>query len=619
MKDPEEFDRFYKDVRDRLLLLTYCLTGDLPSSRAAVRDAFVVAWHHWRKVSRLEDPEAWVRVRASANAQRRHTAKLWHREKGLDPEVKATLDALGKLTFAQRRMLLLTELSTATMPEIAREVGLPRTDSERELQTATSRFAMAREVPTTGLRAVFEPVRAHVEGGRWPRATIVRRAGATRRRTHTVIGVAATVAALVVAGTLVSDSGGVRPTLARERVAGTAAQPRPTATPTPEPPDLPPDALLAAKDVRQATPGTAWTEVRTDDNSSGDGLVIPCQAERYADPKGTAALVRTFAPATKKGTPVPHAAATAVQAAQASRSEKAAGRGYAAALDWFADCRDDRAQLLATRAVAGVGDEAMLLVLRTWDGEGSTVVAGVARTGELVTTTVTRTPVGRTPSASRSAGLLADAVSGLCHLDGAGSCAGTPRLRLAAPVPAAPVPGMLAEVDLPPAHGVRKPWVGTEPRQARTNAAATHCDQTDFSAKPITNNVTRTFLVPGAKLPAQFGLTETVGSLPKKKAAAFVDRVRSRLASCSTKQMGTDVTAVKKIATKDRDLSVWHVSVEINDHQTVDYLMGVVRDGTSVAQIGFVPAGKVGFSPGAFVGIVERALARLSAMPPPKR
>ena len=80
MRDPDQFDAFYKDVRTRLLLLTYCLTGDLPSSRAAVRDAFVVTSHHWRKVKRLEDPEAWVRVRACAHAQRRHTAKLWHRE-----------------------------------------------------------------------------------------------------------------------------------------------------------------------------------------------------------------------------------------------------------------------------------------------------------------------------------------------------------------------------------------------------------------------------------------------------------------------------------------------------------------------------------------------------------
>ena len=72
----------------RLLLQTYALTGDLGASRAAVRDAFVVAWHHWRKVSRLDDPENAVRPNAWRHAQRRHTARLWHREKGLDPEVK---------------------------------------------------------------------------------------------------------------------------------------------------------------------------------------------------------------------------------------------------------------------------------------------------------------------------------------------------------------------------------------------------------------------------------------------------------------------------------------------------------------------------------------------------
>ena len=133
MKDPSEFDQFYKDVRDRLLVLTYCLTGDLSSSRAAVRDAFVVTWHHWRKVSRLEDPEAWTRSRACTHAQRRHTAKLWHREKGLDPEAKATLDALARLPLTQRRVLLLTHLTTCSMAEISREVGLPRAETEREL------------------------------------------------------------------------------------------------------------------------------------------------------------------------------------------------------------------------------------------------------------------------------------------------------------------------------------------------------------------------------------------------------------------------------------------------------------------------------------------------------
>ena len=613
MKDPDEFDQFYQDVRGRLLLLTYCLTGDLPSSRGAVRDAFVVTWHHWRKVAKLEDPEAWTRVRACSRAQRRHTAKLWHREKGLDTEAKATLDALGTLSLSQRRVLLLSHLTTTSLAEIAREVGLTRTETERELQAATSQFALAREVPTSNVRLAFEPVRAHVEDNRWPRSPIVRRAGAARRRTHTVIGVAATVAALVVTGALVSDATGVRPTLTGEGVLAGSADP--STSPTVEPYDLPEDALLAPQQMDRATPGTRWATVRTDDNTAGDGLVMPCQQQRFADPKGTAALTRTFAPdpaAKALADPAP----MAVQTAQASVSQRAASRGYATALGWFAGCGDDRAQLLDTQAVDGVGDDASLLVLRTWDGSGATLVAGVARTGQLTTTTLTRTPAGRQPSLERSARLLAEAVSGLCDLQGAGTCAFTPRLRPMAPVPASSVPAMLAEVDLPPVSGVALPWVGTEPRQARTNAAATTCDETDFAS--TSDNATRTFLVPGAKLPDQFGLTETVGALPAPKAAAFVAEIRADLATCSDKHMGTEVTRVKEIKEKGRDLSVWHVSTEISDNETVDYLMGVARVGTSIAQVGFVPAPKVGFAPDAFTGIVERALERLGAMPAPR-
>jgi DNA-directed RNA polymerase specialized sigma24 family protein len=614
MRDPAQFDEFYKDVRTRLLLLTYCLTGDLPSSRAAVRDAFVQSWHHWRKISRIEDAEAWTRVRACGDAQRRHTAKLWHREKGLDAGVKATLDALGKLPVTQRKVLLLTELTTSSLAEIAREVGLPRAEAERELQLATAQFSMLRDVPTTSIRLQLEPVRAHVEDTRWPRATIIRRSGAARRRTHTAIGGAAAAAALVVTGTLVSDAGGVRPTLAGDRVEPAGSSAGPSARPTSEPVDLPEDSLLVADRIDRVAPGGGWFIAGTDSNSEGDGLVMPCQDSRYADPRGTAALLREFQP-TGSGR---KATATAFQAAQASATPRAASRGFRTALDWFAACDLDRAQLLDTRRVQGVGDEAMLVLLRTWGDPGSTVVAGVARTGLFTTATVVRTPVADEPSLRASAKLLGDAVAGLCTLPEGGACALTPTLKDTAPVPVASVPGMLAEVDLPPVPGVAQPWVGTEPRQARDNDAATGCDDTDFSTGSVTNNVTRTFLVPGARLADQFGLTETVGSLPEARAKAFVTTVRDKLATCTDKAMGTDVSRVQHLATKHRDLTVWRVTTEISDDKTLTYLMGIVRDRTSIAQLGFVPDPEHSLAPGAFPALAERALARLDAMPPPK-
>ena len=93
MKDREErYDSFYRSTRRDVLLQTFALTGDLRAAQGAVRDAYVAAWQHWRKVSRLENPLDWVRPRAWQLAQRRHTARIWHRNKGMRDDHKRVLE-----------------------------------------------------------------------------------------------------------------------------------------------------------------------------------------------------------------------------------------------------------------------------------------------------------------------------------------------------------------------------------------------------------------------------------------------------------------------------------------------------------------------------------------------
>ncbi|MCW2853291.1 MAG: polymerase sigma factor, partial [Nocardioides sp.] len=175
MRDPDAFDAFYRDAGERLLLQTYALTGDLTAARSAVRDSFIVAWHHWRRISRLGDPEAAVRPHAWRHAQRRHTARLWHRDKMIDPDVKATLDALATLTVLQRKALLLTQLASVSMPEMAREIGVPLEQAERELQSGAAQFALARDVSAAEIPLQFEGLSQVVSGVRFPRPPIVRR------------------------------------------------------------------------------------------------------------------------------------------------------------------------------------------------------------------------------------------------------------------------------------------------------------------------------------------------------------------------------------------------------------------------------------------------------------
>lgn len=618
MRDPDEFDAFYKDARERLLLQTYAITGDLAASRSAVRDSFVVCWHHWRKVSRLEDPEGWARPRAWAHAQRRHTARLGHRDKGLDPEVQATLDALAKLSTIQRKTLVLTQLAAVSRDEMAREVGLPLDDAERELQTATAQFSIHRDVLAAEIRLLFADLPSAVRDVRWPRPTILRRAGAARRRTHTAIGAFATVAVLVLAGSLVTDTDGVRPRLDRDLVStfeghGRVPEPAPEVA-------LPEEALLSAAQLDRLVAGRDWAVTATSDNTGGSGLTLPCQRMRYADPRGTAALVRTFG--TSPGRPR-DPEISAVQAAEVSAGPKAAHRTYATTLGWYAGCTDERVQLLSTRRIEGVGDRAMLLVLRDWDLPVTTMVVGVAATGQLTTTTMTRVTNTSTPDFKASAELLAAAVNGLCGLPNGGACSLTPQLEVVRPLPLGAAPAMLGEIDLPPVTTINRPWVGTEPRKALMNVASTRCDEADFNrpfeGRAFSNNLTRSFLIPGADLPAEFGLTETVGSLPRKQARAFVEEVRNRLAACPDQDLGTEVERVAHVDSDRLDLTVWQVTTEISDNSSVRYLMAIARTGTSIAQIGFVPSGPVDMPGGAFIDLANRALDRLAKLPPPHR
>lgn len=620
-RSPEGFESFYKDVRARLLLQTYALTGDLHAAQRAVRDALVVSWHHWRKVSRLDQPEDYVRPLAWTRAQRRSSARWWARQKHISEESRATLDALGKLSGTQRKALLLTHLSALPLEHLAREVGVTRSAAERELQTASAQFAIHREVPSTAIRSALEALSGDVEAVRWPRPSILMRAGAARRRAHTSVGAAAAVAALLVSGSLVTDAAGVRPELESKGILqGASESPRSTPEPPPPPPPDPltPEALVSLDQVQATWPGQ-WTEGPTSKNTDGDGLVFTCQGSRYADTRGIGALVRTFTgtPGKKDAGPV-----TVGQSAEASADVATAEKTYRTTVGWYAACASPRVQLLATRRVAGVGDEATLMVLRSWADPSTTQVVGVARTGGLTTTVVDTRPAPKDatalPDLESSASVLATAVTGLCVLPDHGACGAAPQLEEAAPAPVGRNPALLIEADLPPVPGIDQPWVGTRPRKVTDNVAATRCDDTTFTEPGVSDAKTRTFVIPAAtQLPVQFGLSETVGALPRKQAQAFVDRIRDQLAQCPEDDLATDVEQLENQETGPRDLSVWRLTVEVSEERSVRYLMAVVREGNAVAQLTFVPSGETSIGPEAFTALARRAQERLGQLSTP--
>ncbi len=609
----DSFETFYKDVRSSLLVQTYALTGDLQASEKAVRDAMVVAWHHWRKVSRLDDPAEYVRPLAWTRALRRSQARWWSRMKGLDPEIAATLDALAKLPVSQRRVLLLSHLTSLPLEGISREVGISRAAAERDLQTATAQFAVNRDIDSTTIRLALESLRTEVEDVRWPRPSIITRAGSARRRSHTTFGAAAAVAAVVISGSVVTDASGVRPSLDIKGVleGETPDQAPPTHRPEPEIEQLSAESLLTTDQVGAAFSGT-WTQGQTSGNTEGDGLVFTCQSTRYADPAGLAALVRIFKRDAAGQT------STAGQSVEVSADEEAGRAAYLTTAGWYAGCMAPRMQLLTTHEVEGVGDEAVLLTLRDWNDPTDVQVVGIARTGSVTTTTSLTRPGPKSPDPQASTGLLVSAVDSLCLLPRGGQCSTTPQIKVAPPLAAGTSPAMLGEVDLPPVAKVTDPWVGTTPAPATTNLAATRCDETDFTAEGISRAETRSFLIPGVDLPAQFGLTQTVGALRPQQAEAFMADIRDKLASCTDRDLGTEVVKIEDRSQGVRELVVWRLTVEISDEGTVTFLMGVVRNGTGVSQLTFVPADGVVMGAEPFIALAMRAQDRLVRLKKPK-
>jgi hypothetical protein len=129
---------------------------------------------------------------------------------------------------------------------------------------------------------------------------------------------------------------------------------------------------------------------------------------------------------------------------------------------------------------------------------------------------------------------------------------------------------------------------------------------------------TRSFLVPGADLPPEFGLTQTVGALPRKQAEAFVAGVRKKLTSCPDRDLATEVDEVRELREGDRELIVWRLTVEVSDERSVTYLMGILRNGTAVSQLTFVRADGVVMGGEPFVALAMRAQDRLARLGRPK-
>ncbi|MBA2465351.1 MAG: hypothetical protein H0V42_10305, partial [Nocardioidaceae bacterium] len=366
------------------------------------------------------------------------------------------------------------------------------------------------------------------------------------------------------------------------------------------------DNLLDQDQIRRLGMRQRWTLEATKNNTSGDGINTICQQTRFADPDGLSAIVRTF---DARG-PVRR---SAVQTVEISKSAAQARKGFRTTLGWYAGCQVGRLQLLDAYRVDNIGAEADVLMMRVWKRPVTTYSVAVARIGSVTTSTVGKSVGVDPPAPGQITQSLADAISMLCASSGSQNCAKRPEYTVVPPPPSGEARGILAVADLPPVGRLAKAWVGTRATSARPNPSMTTCDRAGFVEGGARKTRARTYLIPGADLPARFGLSETYGTFrDPARAERFLLDVRRRVAGCEDRDLATEVTAaVGRRTGAGSAWWSWDLSTEISEEETIEFRLGFVKVGRHVAQLTFAPSQKHDMTAAQFRELLARAGDRL--------
>jgi hypothetical protein len=274
--------------------------------------------------------------------------------------------------------------------------------------------------------------------------------------------------------------------------------------------------------------------------------------------------------------------------------------------------------------VDGVGNQAHLFALRN-DQSGRAVATAVARTGRLVTVISLETDVlADDLPTGEIADLLGVAVDRMCELPAAGPCTTEPVPAEIAVLPAGEVPAMVSEWDLPPAGDDTGHWVGPAAKRVGRNNGTLGmlaCNRVSFTGEfrnaEFRHGTARSFVLPTADLPTEFGLSQMVASLPRQRATAFADRGKERIEGCPATGTGagTTVQSLREEQQGNRQMMVWRLRTELTEGRALTYNIAFLRLGSSVSVLLFISVPDARMTDEDFVQVSERAMQRLRELP----
>ena len=127
------FDAFFRSYSRQIVGVAYLLTGDLQTAQDLVQEAFLRALSRWTRISKYDDPQAWIRrvlynLAVSKSRSNRLRRKATDLPRSIPPPDESHLilaATLRSLPRNQMRALLLHDGAGMSVHEVATEMNVP--------------------------------------------------------------------------------------------------------------------------------------------------------------------------------------------------------------------------------------------------------------------------------------------------------------------------------------------------------------------------------------------------------------------------------------------------------------------------------------------------------------
>jgi RNA polymerase sigma-70 factor (ECF subfamily) len=145
-----EYAWFFRVEFPMVLRTVFLILGDKGKAEDVTQEAFIQLLSHWKKISRYERPDAWVRrvaIRLAVKAQKRERMRVAlerdsPRARGLDAPDVDLANALAQLPLKQRTCVLLFYYEDRPIAEIVDLMGITEGSVKVHLHRARERLAV---------------------------------------------------------------------------------------------------------------------------------------------------------------------------------------------------------------------------------------------------------------------------------------------------------------------------------------------------------------------------------------------------------------------------------------------------------------------------------------------